>query len=123
MNPMLLIALVLLVVYFLTGSLQSPIQNAVRDPIAFIAFVIAIVLVVGNAARGSTRWMPGPPTRDRRSSRTHVDSKSAWLAWWRARRARSAGSRRQSRVRCVERAYHRASGWREWLVAAAPPFS
>lgn len=41
---MLLIALVLLVVYFLSGSLQSPIQNAARDPIGFIAFVIAIVL-------------------------------------------------------------------------------
>src|SRR5437763_6961119 len=41
---MLLIALVLLVLYFLTGSLQSPIQNAARDPIAFIAFLIAIVL-------------------------------------------------------------------------------
>ncbi|HEY0782516.1 MAG TPA: site-2 protease family protein [Thermoanaerobaculia bacterium] len=43
-NPMLLIALVLLVLYFLTGSLQSPIQNAARDPITFVAFVIAIVL-------------------------------------------------------------------------------
>jgi Zn-dependent protease len=41
---MLLIALVLLVLYFLTGSLQSPIQNAARDPIAFIAFIVAIVL-------------------------------------------------------------------------------
>ena len=41
---MLLIALVLLVLYFLTGSLQSPIQNAARNPTAFIAFVIAIVL-------------------------------------------------------------------------------
>jgi Zn-dependent protease len=44
MNPMLLIALVLLVLYFLTGSLQSPIQNAARDPVAFIAFVVAIIL-------------------------------------------------------------------------------
>jgi hypothetical protein len=43
-NPLLLIAIVLLVFYFLTGSLQSPIQNAARDPIAFIAFLIAIVL-------------------------------------------------------------------------------
>jgi len=43
-NPLLLIALVLLVLYFLTGSLQSPIQNAQRDPVAFIAFIIAIVL-------------------------------------------------------------------------------
>jgi Zn-dependent protease len=41
---MLLIALVLLVVYFLSGSLQSPIQNAARDPIAFVAFIVAIVL-------------------------------------------------------------------------------
>jgi len=41
---MLLIALVLLVLYFLSGSLQSPIQNAQRDPIAFVAFVIAIIL-------------------------------------------------------------------------------
>ena len=41
---MLLIALVLLVLYFLTGSLQSPIQNAARDPLTFVAFVIAIVL-------------------------------------------------------------------------------
>jgi Zn-dependent protease len=44
MNPMLLIALALLLLYFLSGSLQSPIQNAQRDPIAFVAFVIAIVL-------------------------------------------------------------------------------
>lgn len=41
---MLLIALVLLVVYFLSGSLQSPVQNAARDPIRFIAFIVAIVL-------------------------------------------------------------------------------
>jgi Zn-dependent protease len=41
---MLLIALGLLVLYFLTGSLQSPIQNAARDPIAFIAFVVAVIL-------------------------------------------------------------------------------
>jgi Zn-dependent protease len=41
---MLLIALALLVLYFLTGSLQGPIQNAGRDPIGFVAFVIAIVL-------------------------------------------------------------------------------
>jgi len=43
-NPMLLIALVLLVLYFLSGSLQSPIQNATRQPVAFVAFVIAIIL-------------------------------------------------------------------------------
>jgi len=41
---MLLIALVLLVLYFLSGSLQSPIQNAARQPVAFVAFVIAIIL-------------------------------------------------------------------------------
>src|SRR5207245_5689312 len=41
---MLLIALVLLVLYFLSGSLQSPIQNATRQPVAFVAFVIAIIL-------------------------------------------------------------------------------
>ena len=41
---MLLIALVLLVLYFLSGSLQSPIQNAARDPLAFVAFIVAIVL-------------------------------------------------------------------------------
>lgn len=43
-NPLLLVALALLIVYFLSGSLQSPIQNAGRDPVAFVAFVIAIVL-------------------------------------------------------------------------------
>ena len=41
---MLFLALALLVLYFFTGSLQSPIQNAQRDPIAFIAFIIAIIL-------------------------------------------------------------------------------
>lgn len=41
---MLLIALVLLVFYFLTGSLQGPIGNASRDPIGFVGFIIAVVL-------------------------------------------------------------------------------
>jgi len=44
MNPLLLIALVLLGYYFLSGSLQGPIGNASRDPIAFIGFLVAIVL-------------------------------------------------------------------------------
>ena len=44
MNPMLLIALVLLGYYFLSGSLQGPIGNASRDPVAFVGFVLAIVL-------------------------------------------------------------------------------
>jgi len=43
---MLLLSLVLLVVYFLTGSLQSPIQNAGRDPISFVDFVVAILLSI-----------------------------------------------------------------------------
>lgn len=43
-NPILLIAIVLLVLYFLTGSLQSPITNFERDPVAFVGFVIAVVL-------------------------------------------------------------------------------
>ena len=43
---MLLLALALLVLYFLTGSLQSPIQNAGRDPLGFVYFVIAIVLAI-----------------------------------------------------------------------------
>jgi Zn-dependent protease len=43
-NPILLIALVLLVFYFFTGGLQGPIANASRDPVAFIGFIVAIVL-------------------------------------------------------------------------------
>ena len=46
MNPMLLIALVLLVLYFLTGSLQSPIQNFATDPAGFIYFVVAVLLSI-----------------------------------------------------------------------------
>lgn len=41
---MLLLALVLLVFYFFTGGLQGPIQNAARNPLAFVAFLVAIVL-------------------------------------------------------------------------------
>ncbi len=43
-DPIVIIAVVLLAYYFLTGSLQGPIQNAGRDPLAFVAFVIAIGL-------------------------------------------------------------------------------
>ncbi len=43
-NPIAIIALVLLLFYFLTGGLQGPIQNASRDPVAFVGFVVAIVL-------------------------------------------------------------------------------
>ena len=43
---MFLLALVLLVLYFLTGSLQSPIQNAGSDPLGFIDFVVAILLSI-----------------------------------------------------------------------------
>mgnify|MGYP001793347294 FL=1 len=41
---MLLIALFPLGSYFLSGSLQGPIGNASRDPVAFVGFVLAIVL-------------------------------------------------------------------------------
>jgi Zn-dependent protease len=46
MNPMLLIALLLLVVYFLQGSLQSPIQNFATDPAGFIYFAVAVLLSI-----------------------------------------------------------------------------
>lgn len=36
--------LVLLLFYFLTGGLASPIQNAGRDPLGFLGFIVAIVL-------------------------------------------------------------------------------
>jgi len=36
--------LVLLLFYFLTGGLASPIQNAGRDPVGFIGFIVAVVL-------------------------------------------------------------------------------
>lgn len=43
-DPIVIIAVVLLAYYFLTGGLQGPIQNAGRDPLAFVAFVTAIGL-------------------------------------------------------------------------------
>jgi Zn-dependent protease len=43
-NPILWIALALLLFYFLTGNLQGPLQNAATDPVAFVGFLIAIVL-------------------------------------------------------------------------------
>ncbi|MHB8631207.1 MAG: site-2 protease family protein [Candidatus Limnocylindria bacterium] len=45
-NPMLLLSLVLLVLYFLSGSLQSPIQNAAQDPLGFVEFALAILLSI-----------------------------------------------------------------------------
>jgi Zn-dependent protease len=44
MNPLLILGLVLLLYGFLRGGLVSPVQNASRDPVGFIAFIIAIVL-------------------------------------------------------------------------------
>ncbi len=44
LNPLLLLGLVLLLYGFLSGSLVSPVQNAARDPIGFIAWIIALVL-------------------------------------------------------------------------------
>ena len=44
MNPMLLIGLLLLLYGFLRGSLFGPVQFAAQDPVAFVGFVIAIVL-------------------------------------------------------------------------------
>ena len=43
-NPLLLIALLLLVYGWATGGLVAPIQRAAQDPIAFVGFVVAIVL-------------------------------------------------------------------------------
>lgn len=43
-NPFGILLLVLLLFYFLTGGLASPIQNAARDPVGFIGFIVAIVL-------------------------------------------------------------------------------
>ena len=42
-GPYLLI-LILLLFAFLTGGLASPIRNAANDPIAFVGFIVAIVL-------------------------------------------------------------------------------
>jgi Zn-dependent protease len=39
-----ILILVLLLFYFLTGGLASPIQNAGRDPVGFLGFIIAIAL-------------------------------------------------------------------------------
>ena len=43
---MLLIALLLLVVYYFQGNLQSPIQNFATDPAGFIYFAVAILLSI-----------------------------------------------------------------------------
>ncbi len=43
---MLLIALLLLVVYFLQGSLQSPIQNFASDPAGFVYFAAAVLISI-----------------------------------------------------------------------------
>jgi Zn-dependent protease len=43
-NPLLLLGLALLLYGFLSGTLVSPVQNAARDPIGFIAWIIALVL-------------------------------------------------------------------------------
>lgn len=43
-NPMGILILVMLLFYFLTGGLASPIQQAGRDPIGFIGFLVAIGL-------------------------------------------------------------------------------
>ncbi|CAN5264350.1 hypothetical protein BH18CHL2_BH18CHL2_12460 [soil metagenome] len=44
MNPLLLMALLLLVVNFMSGGLAGPIGNAAQDPIRFVGFIVAIVL-------------------------------------------------------------------------------
>jgi Zn-dependent protease len=44
MNPLLILGLILLAYAWLRGGLVSPVQNASRDPVGFVAFVIAIVL-------------------------------------------------------------------------------
>lgn len=43
-NPFGILILVILLFSFLQGGLASPIQNAARDPVGFVAFVIAIAL-------------------------------------------------------------------------------
>ena len=43
-NPLLVLGLILLAYAWLRGGLVSPVQNASRDPVGFVAFVIAIVL-------------------------------------------------------------------------------
>src|SRR5437879_7278040 len=43
-NPLLLIGLLLLLYGWATGGLVAPIQRAAQDPIAFVGFVVAILL-------------------------------------------------------------------------------
>lgn len=43
-NPFGILIIVLLLFYFFTGGLASPIQNAGRDPVGFVGFLIAIGL-------------------------------------------------------------------------------
>ena len=43
-NPFGILIIVLLLFYFFTGGLASPIQNASRDPVGFLGFIIAIAL-------------------------------------------------------------------------------
>jgi Zn-dependent protease len=43
-NPLLLLGLALLLYGFVSGTLVSPVQNAARDPIGFVAWIIALVL-------------------------------------------------------------------------------
>lgn len=43
-NPFGILIIVLLLFYFFTGGLASPIQNAGRDPVGFVGFLIAIAL-------------------------------------------------------------------------------
>jgi len=44
LNPLLLFGLALLLYGFVSGTLVSPVQNAARDPIGFVAWIIALVL-------------------------------------------------------------------------------
>jgi len=44
LNPLLLLGLALLLYGFVSGTLVSPVQNAARDPIGFVAWIIALVL-------------------------------------------------------------------------------
>jgi len=43
-DPLLLFGLILLAYGFISGTLVSPVQNAGRDPIGFVAWIIALVL-------------------------------------------------------------------------------
>lgn len=44
MDPLLLFGLIFLAYGFISGTLVSPVQNAGRDPIGFVAWIIALVL-------------------------------------------------------------------------------